>query len=85
MLEVRIAGRPDPLQKKVGKNRGVEPGNQQQQRHCLPPGQTGRQPILPRREERSYLNGITHSALTFLTFEDMRNWVISQSKTSASR
>ena len=36
-------------------------------------------------EERSYLYGITHSALTFLTFEDMRNWVISQSKTSASR
>src|SRR6266481_9900795 len=81
MFEVRVAGRADPLQKKVGKNRGVKPGNQEQQRYCLPTGQAGRQPVLPRRKERSYLYGITHSALTF---ENMRNWVIAQSKTSTS-
>ncbi len=62
MFEVRVAGRPDPLQEKVGKNRGVEPGNQQQQRYCLPTGRVGRQPILPRRKERSYLYGVTHIA-----------------------
>jgi hypothetical protein len=79
VFEIGIAVGSDPLQEEAGENGGVKPGDEKQEHHALPEGQTGGQASLLGGEEWDHLCRFTHRGA--LRTENMRKWALTQSKT----